>query len=131
MIEKNRDKVKLVSKNMPLSMHKYARSAAAAALAADSMGKFWEFHEALYKNMSKLSDEKVSEIAMSLQLDPDKILKNMKSKEIQDKIDKDIRDAEEAGVRGTPAIFINGKQLRDHTIEGFQDMINAQLQRLK
>lgn len=112
-------------------MHKYARNAAAAALAADSMGKFWEFHEELYKNMKKLSDKKVREIATNLGLDPDEFFKVMKSKKIQNKINKDMRDAKEAGVSGTPAIFINGRRLRDRSIEGFQDIIDTQLKKLK
>lgn len=130
VIEKNKDTVKLVIKNYPLSMHSYARNAAAAALAADSMGKFWEFHEALYKN-KKLDDKKVREIASKLGLDPDEFIKIMKSEAIQDKISEDIRDAKKAGVHGTPTIFINGKLLRDRSIEGFQDAIDEQLKKKK
>lgn len=131
MIENNEDKVKVVIKNYPLRMHKYARSAAAAALTAYSMDKFWEFHEALYKNMKQLNDEKVREIATSLRLDPDELEKKMESKEIQNKILKDIRDAEKAEVRGTPTIFINGKRLRNLTVEGFQDAIDTQLKKME
>ncbi len=130
VIEKNKDTVKLVIKNYPLSMHSYARNAAAAALAADSMGKFWEFHEALYKN-KKLDDKKVREIASKLGLDPDEFIKIMKSEAIQDKISEDIRDAKKAGVHGTPTIFINGKLLRDRSIEGFQDAIDERLKKKK
>ncbi len=131
MIENNKGTVKIVIKNYPLPMHKYARNAAAAALAAHSMGRFWEFHEALYDNMKQLNNETVREIAANIGLDPDELFKVMKSKEIQDRINKDMRDAKEAGVGGTPTIFINGKKLKDRSIEGFQDMIDARLKKLK
>ena len=111
-------------------MHRYARNAAAAALAADSMGKFWEIHEALYKN-KKLDDEKVREIASNLGLDPDVFIKIMKSRAIQEKISKDVRDAKKVGVNGTPTIFINGRLLRDRSVEGFQDAIEEQLKKKK
>ena len=130
MIEKNKDTVKLVIKNYPLNMHRYARNAAAAALAAFSMGKFWEIHEALYNN-KKLDDKKVREIVSHLGLDPDEFIKIMKSKAIQDKINDDMRDAKKAGVHGTPTIFINGELLRGNSMEDFQDAIDKQLRKKK
>jgi len=130
VIEKNRDTVKIVIKNYPLNMHSFARNAAAAALAADSMGKFWEFHEALYKN-KKLDDEKLREIATSLGLDPDKFENKMKSKDIQNKINQDKQDARKAEVSGTPTVFINGKRLNNRSVKGFQDEIDEQLKKLK
>lgn len=131
VIKENKNAVKVVFKNFPLSMHKYARDAAAAALVADSMGKFWEFHEALFENYNKLNTEKIREIATGLGLDADEFFRKMKSQKIQNKIDQDIRDGEKAMVKGTPTIFINGKQLRDGSIEGFQDLINKQLKKKK
>ena len=108
-------------------MHGYARNAAAAALTAHKMGKFPAFHEALYDNMRWLSDEKIREIAADLGLDPDEFEKEMNSKEIQKKIDEDMIEAETAGTTGTPTIFINGRRLRNRSLEGFQAIIDAQL----
>jgi protein-disulfide isomerase len=131
VIEKNKDTVKLVIKNYPLAMHKFSRNAAAAAVTADSMGKFWEFHDALYKNGKQLNDEKIREIASGLGLNPDKFEKKMKSKNTQDQVNQDKRDGEKAGVRGTPAVFINGKLVRDRSLKGFQNIIDAQLAKKK
>lgn len=112
-------------------MHNFARKAAAAALAADTKGKFWEFHKALYKNMKQLNDEKVREIATNLGLDPDEFEKIMNSKEIQERINQDMRDAMKAKVRGTPSVFINGRKLKNRSLQGFQKVIDAQLKKLK
>lgn len=129
VIEKNKDTVKIVTKNYPLPMHKNARKAAAAALTAHSMGKFNEFHEALYKNAAQLDDKKVGEIAASLGLDPDEFIKKMKSKKIQNQIKRDMSDAKKAEVRATPTVFINGKNLKNLSITGFQNAIDAQLKK--
>ena len=110
-------------------MHGYARKAAAAALAAYKMGKFWEFHKALYENYRQLSDEKVLEIATGLGLDPDNFKQEMTSEKIRNKIDQDIIEAEKAGATGTPTVFVNGRRLRDRSLDGFQDIIDTLLKK--
>lgn len=129
VIADNRDNVKLVIKNFPLPMHSYAKKAAEASLAAYSMGKFWEFHDALFKNSKQLNDKKVREIATSLGLDPDELERKMNSKEVRKKINRDKTDADKVDVRGTPTIFINGRKLRDRSVEGFQDVIDTMLKK--
>ena len=119
--------VKLAIKNFPLPNHKFARQAAVAALAADRQGKFWEFHDELYKNYSRLSEEKIQEIAQQLGLDTAKLDQDMKSPEINAIVEKDLRDGQEAGVRGIPTIFINGRLLRDRSFAGFQAAIEKEL----
>ena len=110
-------------------MHSYARKAAAAALVAYKMGKFWEFNDALFENIHQLNDKKVREIATDLGFDPDEFEKEMKSEKIQNKIDQDIKEAEKAGVTGTPAVFVNGRRLRDRSLKGFQDIIDTLLKK--
>jgi protein-disulfide isomerase len=129
VLEKNKDNVKLVFKNFPLSSHRYARSAAGAALAAGTKGKYWEFHDELFKNNKQLSDEKIKEIATGLGLDANEIMTKMKSREIQNIINRDVRDAINAGVRGTPAVYINGKKLKSRSIRSFQNQIDAELKK--
>ena len=111
-------------------MHQYAKDAAAAALAADSMGKFWEFHEALYKT-KKYDDKSLREMANGFGLDPDEFERKMKSKEILNRINRDKMDGQKARVSGTPAIFINGRLLMNRNLNGFQEMIDAQLKNKK
>ena len=119
--------VKLAIKNFPLPNHKFARQAAVAALAANRQGKFWEFHDELYKNYSRLSAEKIQEIAQQLGLDTAKLDQDMKSPEINAIVEKDLKDGQEAGVRGIPTVFINGRLLRDKSFAGFQAAIKKEL----
>ena len=130
VLEKYPDDVKIVFKNFPLRNHKFAIKAATAALAAESQGKFWEFHDLLFKNYKSLNDQKIRDIALGLGLDQAEFEKKMREPALQSKIRQDFREGSQAGVRGTPTIFINGRLLRDRSLNGFQAAINKELQRL-
>jgi protein-disulfide isomerase len=119
--------VKLAIKNFPLRNHKFAYQAAVAALAANRQGKFWEFHDELYKNYNRLNEEKIREIAQQVGLDTAKLDQDMKDPELGALVRSDLMEGANAGVQGIPTIFINGRQLRDRSFEGFQDAIEKEL----
>lgn len=122
-------KVKIVFKNFPLRNHKNAMKAATAALAAGDQGKFWEFHDLLFKNYKGLNDKKINDIAVVLQLDQTEFEQKMKTPEIANQIQQDTVDGRKAGVRGTPVVFINGKLLRDRSFNGFKVIIDEALKK--
>jgi thiol-disulfide isomerase/thioredoxin len=128
VLKNNPDTVKLAFKNMPLRFHKMADPSARAALAAGEQGKFWEFHDLLFGS-DKLSDERIGEIAAELKLDMDKFKQDMDSGEIKSKIQKDLADAQKAGVTGTPTVFINGRKPQQRSPQGFQAIIDAELRK--
>jgi len=130
VLEKYPADVKIVYKNFPLRNHKFAMKAATAALAAESQGKFWEFHDLLFKNYNKLNDQKIREIALELGLDQTEFNKKMKDPKITAMIRQDLREGAQAGVRGTPTIFINGRRLNNRSLKGFQAAIDKELQKL-
>ena len=115
---------------MPLRFHKMAEPSARAALAAGEQGKFWEFHDELFA-AEKLSDEVIAATAVKLGLDMEKFSRDLNSPAIKQQINKDLRDAQEAGVTGTPTIFVNGKKLKNRSMQGFQTMIADELKNLK
>ena len=119
--------VKIVFKNYPLSFHKFARSAATAALAAHEQGKYWEFHDRLFENYADLSEDKILEIARSLKLDMDKFKSKRVDPGIQELINRDMAEAQDNGVTGTPSLFINGKPVKDRSFEGMQGAVRAEL----
>lgn len=130
VLEKYPNDVKVVFKNFPLRSHRFAMKAATAALAAGSEGKYWEFHDLLFKNYNKLNDQKIQEIALELGLDQAEFNEKMKDPRIRAAIRQDVQEGARAGVRGTPTIFINGKRLRDRSLRGFQAAIDKELQKL-
>ena len=126
VFEQNKNNVKVVFKNMPLSIHQFAEPSARAGLAAARQGKFWEFHDALFSS-GKLNDQSINTVATKIGLDLAMLQTDMNSAAIIEQLAKDIKDAELAGVRGTPTIFINGKKLKDRSPQGFQNLINEEL----
>jgi protein-disulfide isomerase len=130
VIEKYPHDVKVVFKNFPIRSHKFSMQAAVAALAAESQGKFWEFHDLLFKNYSQLNEQKIQEIAQAVGLNQAEYEKKKNDPAMTRKIQQDLLDGQRAGVRGTPTVFINGIRLRDRSLEGFQAAIDKQLEKL-
>jgi len=116
-----------VFKNYPLQNHKFAMKAATAALAAGSQGKFWEFHNLLFKDYNRLNDEKIKEIAKKLDLNEQEFEKKTADPQIVQIIRQDYREGVNAGVSGTPTLFINGKLLRNRSMDGFRELIDKEL----
>ena len=131
VLEKNPGNVKIVFKNFPLRRHNYATQAAMAALAADGQGKFWAFHDRLFENYKQLSDQKIKDIARDLGIDMEKFEKQMKDPGILAQIRQDMLDGNQAGVRGTPTVYIGGRLLRNWSPNEFQMLIDKELERTK
>ena len=129
MLEKYPKDVKLVYKNFPLGNHKFARPAAIAALAAGKQGKFWEFHDLLFKNYNRLNEQKFQEIAQELKLDLEKFEKDQKDPEFFALISRDMSEGSRVGVRGTPTLFVNGRLVKNRSLEGFQALIDKELEK--
>jgi len=121
----------LVYKHFPIRSHKFAFQAAIAALAAGRQGKFWEFHDELYKNYNRLNAQKIDEIAKQLQLNETAFKKQQKNPEIAANIQKDYEEGIRLGIRGIPAVFINGKKIRNLSIKSLEAVINKELVKAK
>ncbi|MEJ2137703.1 MAG: thioredoxin domain-containing protein [Desulfofustis sp.] len=119
--------VRLVFKHFPLSMHKFARQAAIASIAARNQGKFWPLHDQLFANYNQLNNEKIRELAENVGLDMERFDKDIKNPALQQEIVADMQLGTSSGVRGTPAVYINGAQLGDRSFEGFKRAIDAAL----
>lgn len=131
VLEHNPETVKISYKHFPLRSHKQAKPAAFAAYAAQKQGKFWEYHDELFLNMKTLGPQKFLEIATNLGLDIEQFMKDMADPETHKKIDQEVRDGSMAGVKGTPAIFINGRRVKDRSLNGFQKIINEELAKIQ
>ena len=105
------DKIKFVYKHFPLSFHANAKAAAAASVAAQKQGKFWEFRYALAPHSRELSDSIYVAVATEIGLDIEKFKKDMVlDSAMEARIDKDFQLGVKVGVQGTPNFYINGKR---------------------
>jgi len=128
VLEKNPKTVKIIFKNFPIRSHKFAVQAAVAALAADRQGKFWNFHDELFKQYNKLNEEKVQEIATKLKLDKAQFEKDRKDPLLLEQIKYDYNEGIQIGINSVPSVFVNGRKLKDRSLKGFQTLIDKELE---
>jgi protein-disulfide isomerase len=110
------DRIRLVFRNYPLPMHKYAFVAARAAEAAGQQGKFWEMHDLLYDNQKEWSDSMEPRVqfesyATRLGLDVQRFKADMERQDLADRIKADMTRGNSVDVHGTPTVFLNGREL--------------------
>ena len=116
------DQVKLVFKHFPLGMHKHARAAAIASMAADRQGKFWPYHDLLFANYNKLNPQKITALAKQAGLDMERFEKDRKDPQLLRKLSADQLEGQQIGVRGTPSIFVNGRRLQQRNKAAFDQV---------
>jgi protein-disulfide isomerase len=104
------DRLRFVYRHFPLPQHTMAEPAAEASEFADTQGKFWAMHDALYENQEDLSTDLFVELAGNLRLNEKALEKALDRTEFAERIEADMESGEDAGVHGTPTFFINGKQ---------------------
>ena len=131
LIEKNyidTGKIKFVYKDLPLdSLHPNARAAHIAAECADEQGKFWKYHDVLFKKQPQWSSlasselqNKFTEFATDMGLKAAKFKSCMQSPNIADEVNKDTLEAASYGATGTPTFFIGNEE------DGFVKLVGAQ-----
>jgi len=102
-----------------------------AALAAGQQGKYWEFHDALFKNYNGLNPEKLDEIAKQLGLNEAEFQQDQKNPAFIEQIRKDYEEGIRVGLRGVPTVFINGKKMRQRDVATLESVIDAELEKAK
>ena len=123
-----KDNVRIVWKHLPLQIHKDALGAALAAEVAGKQGKFWEFHDRLFADQTKLSPEDLKQHAKDLRLDMNRFETDLLNGEAKKKIDGDMAEAQTLGINGTPGIFINGRFVQGaQPFEVFAKIIDEEL----
>ncbi len=107
--------VAFVYKHMAILGQESTWAAEAAECAADQ-NKFWEYHDLVFsrqagENQGAFTKDKLMGMAQELELDMTKFEPCLKSDQTLARVQADIKEGQEAGVRGTPTFFINGQGL--------------------
>jgi protein-disulfide isomerase len=103
--------LRLVYRNFPLTqLHPHAESAAEAAEFAGSKGKFWETHDLLFENQSRLGMALYEAIAEELGLSALELREALITREFLPTVRADFAGGVRSGVNGTPTFFINGER---------------------
>jgi protein-disulfide isomerase len=99
-------KIKYVWRDLPLDFHKQAFKAAEAAHCAGEQGKFWEMHDHLFANQKNLAPEELPKFAEALKLDKGQFQQCIDSSRYAEEIKKDITEAGNVGISGTPSFLV-------------------------
>lgn len=104
------EKVRFVFKYMPLPGHPHGEIAARAGFAAQQQGKFWEMNKKMFANREHLEQSDLESYAKDLGLDLAKFKADMLSQAATDRLAMDKKLADALNVKGTPSVYINGRE---------------------
>lgn len=122
------DKVRFVVRNFPLAIHPAAEKAAEAGECAYAQGKFWEYHDLLFKNQSALDVDSLKRYARDLQLDGARFDTCLDGGEGAAQVSQDVGEGDRVAVSATPTFFVNGHRLVGaQPYEQFKSAIDAAL----
>lgn len=124
------DKIKVVYKHFPLSIHPGAEKAAEASLCAQEQGmdKFWLLHDKMFANQRNLSVGVIKDFAKELKLDSERFNQCLTSAKFAQQVADDISEGIALGVNSTPAFFINGRSIKGNLpLEFFRKVIDEEL----
>ena len=121
------DRLRVVVRDFPLSIHDNALKAAEAAEAAREQGKYWEYVALLFRNQSALGAQNLREYALAAGLDVARFDAALSSGKLVEKVQRDLLDGQRLGVSGTPTIFVNGRRVNDRSYEGLKLRIEEAL----
>lgn len=123
-------KIKLIFKQFPLEMHSNAAVAAAAAVAAQQQGKFWEMHNILFEHRTQLSVDNIRGYARTIGLDMKRFESDLTSEQTKKTVVRDMEDGDKAGVEGTPSVYIDGQKYNGSLELGaIKTVIDAELKK--
>jgi protein-disulfide isomerase len=120
--------VRLFFKQFPLDIHSQAALAAAAAVAAQKQGKFWQMHDALFASHSDLRRPTILALASAVGLDVKRFEADLDSPEVRKAVEHDLEDGQNVGVMSTPTIFIDGQHYNGNIrLDVLKPILDAEL----
>jgi protein-disulfide isomerase len=121
------NKLKYVIRNFPVtSLHAHAQEAAEAAECALDQGKFWEYHDLLFRRSPALRTDSLKAYAAEVGLDVTAFTTCLDPRQKRSVVARDVKDGRHYGVSGTPTFFINGRILIGaQPVDAFRAYIDA------
>jgi protein-disulfide isomerase len=133
-------KIRFVARYMPL--HPNSLSAATFTEAAGEQGKYWQAQEMLFQRQPEWGTKHgpqagapsdintlFKKYAMELGLDTNKMDGAFAENRYAAKLERDKKDGQSLGVRQTPTLFVNGRQLARLYESDLRSLIDEELKR--
>lgn len=128
-------RLRVIFREFPLvPTHPHALTAARAAEAAGLQGRFWEMHDMIYENQKTWHEtfdaRPIFEgYATKIGLDLEQFRRDLTGEIVERRIFLDGKRAHSLGVKGTPTVFLNGREVPFESLapEKLKALINAEL----
>jgi protein-disulfide isomerase len=129
LMENYPKKIRRVWRHYPLALHTGAERTHQASECANEQEKFWEYHKKLFETQGGPRDDAaLVKLAGEVKLDKKKFEKCLSSGKYKVLIQEEIAKGNEAGVRGTPAVFVNGRLVSGaQPYENFDQIVKQEL----
>ncbi len=119
------NEVRVAFLQFPLrSIHPHAQGAAEAALCARDAGKFWELHDEMFADQRNLGIAGLKAAARKVGIDGEVFDACLDGNEYAPMVQADFSRAARAGVSGTPAVFVNGREVSPGRVPSFEALAN-------
>ncbi|MCQ1957889.1 DsbA family protein [Arthrobacter sp. zg-Y826] len=130
------DEVRILVRNYPLPKHQNAAPAARAVEAAAEQGALEEMAASIFEHQEDwkaLSTEEADDLFLSyaeeLGLDTEKFQADYTSDAIKDRVARDLEDAQDLQLRGTPSLILDNEMLELDSVDygAIQEQLDAAL----
>jgi protein-disulfide isomerase len=105
------DSVRIQFRNFPLVFHRQAELAHEAAMIGARDGHFWDFATYLLDHQDSLREQELIAYAGRLGIDQSQFADAMRQHRYAARVDADLIQGQERGLRGSPVIFVNDKRI--------------------
>ena len=131
-------KVRIVFRDFPIQeIHPEATITAIAAECAEDQGKYFEFHDKVYREQDRRGRDvvryRVNDLkrwAMEIGLEIASFNECVDSERYKDEVARDFKNGADVGITGTPIFFINGRMIAGaQPFSNFQRVIEEELKK--
>jgi len=132
LLENYGEHIRYVFRDYPIINPQVSYQSSIAANCALAQGQFWEMHEAIFANQNRIDENQFFyETAEELGLDVAAFTECYDNQRYLDEIEGDMRAGRELEISGTPAFYINSRQVSGALpYEYFEELIQEELDQL-
>jgi protein-disulfide isomerase len=125
------DRVRWVFKHFPLqTAHAGAALAHEAAIAAQEQGKFWEMHELIFSDPTRIRYSDLVSHAEQLGLDMILFKEALDTRRLRARVVRDLDEGRRLQVTATPTYFVNGvRHMGARSTPEFRFLVDSSLRR--
>jgi protein-disulfide isomerase len=124
--------IRYVYRDFPVINQEVSTIASLAAQCANAQGKFWEYHDELFRNQQELAGGRdfFIQLASTLGLDTPTFTTCYDNQQYASEVTADLIAGDTLGITGTPAFYINGRMVSGALpYENFERIVLSELRK--